>query len=64
MTKTVLTDYNVNDLISDPVLKQFYITDMNILLETYEEGKPEYKPKLMEQLKRKMVLVYIMDILH
>jgi len=52
MTKTVLTDYNVNDLISDPGLKQFYITDMNILLEKYEEGKPEYKPKLMEQLKR------------
>jgi glycosyltransferase involved in cell wall biosynthesis len=52
MTKTVLTDYNVNDLISDPVLKQFYIKDMNYLLENYEQGKPEYKPKLMEQLKR------------
>jgi glycosyltransferase involved in cell wall biosynthesis len=52
MTKTVLTDYNVNNLISDPILKQFYIKDMNILLENYEEGKPEYKPKLMEQLKR------------
>jgi len=52
MTKTVLTDYNVNDLISDPILKQFYIKDMNTLLENYEEGKPEYKPKLMEQLKR------------
>ena len=52
MTKTVLTEYNVNDLISDPVLKQFYIKDMNILLENYEQGKPEYKPKLMEQLKK------------
>jgi hypothetical protein len=52
MTKTVLTDYNVNNLISDPVLKQFYVKDMNYLLENYEQGKPEYKPKLMEQLKR------------
>lgn len=52
MTKTVLTEYNVNDLISDPVLKQFYIKDMNILLENYEQGRPEHKPKLMEQLKR------------
>jgi glycosyltransferase involved in cell wall biosynthesis len=52
MTKTVLTDYNVDDLISDSLLKQFYIKDMNSLLENYEQGKPEYKPKLMEQLKK------------
>jgi glycosyltransferase involved in cell wall biosynthesis len=52
MTRTVVTDYNINDLISDPILKQFYIKNMNNLLEAYEQGKPEYKPKLMEQLKK------------
>ena len=52
MTKTVSTDYNIDDLIFDPILKQFYVRDMNTLLEGYEQGKPEYKPKLMEQMKK------------
>jgi glycosyltransferase involved in cell wall biosynthesis len=51
LTKTVETSLQVDDYFIDPYLKQFYITDMNILLETYEPGKPEHKPKLMEQMK-------------
>jgi glycosyltransferase involved in cell wall biosynthesis len=51
LTKTVETDLKIDDYFVDPVLKQFYTADMNILLETYEPGKPEYKPKLMEQMK-------------
>lgn len=51
LTKTVETDLKIDDYFIDPILKQFYTVDMNILLETYEPGKPEYKPKLMEQMK-------------
>jgi glycosyltransferase involved in cell wall biosynthesis len=51
LTKTVETDLQVDDYFIDPILKQFYTRDMNILLETYEPGKPEHKPKLMEQMK-------------
>jgi hypothetical protein len=51
LTKTVETDLKIDDYFVDPILKQFYTEDMNILLETYEPGKPEHKPKLMEQMK-------------
>jgi glycosyltransferase involved in cell wall biosynthesis len=51
MTKTVETELKIDDYFIDPILKQFYTKDMNIFLETYEPGKPEYKPKLMEQMK-------------
>jgi len=51
LTKTVETDLKIDDYFIDPILKQFYTVDMNVLLETYEPGKPEYKPKLMEQMK-------------
>ena len=51
LTKTVETNLQIDDYFIDPILKQFYIKDMNVLLETYEPGRPEYKPKLMEQMK-------------
>jgi hypothetical protein len=51
LTRTVETNLQVNDYFIDDSLKQFYITDMNILLETYEPGKPEHKPRLQEQMK-------------
>lgn len=51
-TKTVETDYDVNELVINPNLKQFYTIDMNELLKNYEQGKPEYKPKLLEQMKK------------
>ena len=51
LTKTVETNLQVDDYFIDDSLKQFYITDMNILLENYEPGRPEHKPKLLEQMK-------------
>ena len=51
LTRTVETNLQVDDYFTDLDLKQFYITDMNILLETYEPGKPEHKPRLQEQMK-------------
>jgi hypothetical protein len=51
-TKTVPSPYTVDDFVKDPVLKQFYMYDMNTLLEQYEPGRPEHKPKLLEQMKK------------
>ena len=51
-TKTKLSRFTVDDFIDDADLKQFYMVDMNNLLTNYEPGKPEYKPKLMEQIKK------------
>jgi glycosyltransferase involved in cell wall biosynthesis len=51
-TKTIPSKYTVDDFVKDPVLKQFYMYDVNKLLEDYEPGKPKYKPKLLEQMKK------------
>jgi hypothetical protein len=51
-TKTVPSRYTVDDFIEDPVLKQFYMFDMNNVLESYEPGRPENKPRLLEQIKK------------
>jgi glycosyltransferase involved in cell wall biosynthesis len=50
-TKTQLSRFTVDDFIDDAELKQFYMIDMNNLLTNYEPGKPENKPKLMEQIR-------------
>jgi glycosyltransferase involved in cell wall biosynthesis len=42
--------YNINDFINDPILRQFYITDMNNLLTNYEPGRLENKPLMIEQI--------------
>lgn len=51
-TKTVPSPYTIDNFITDPFLKQFYMYDMNSLLENYEPGRPENKPKLLEQMKQ------------
>ena len=51
-TKTVPSRYTVDDFIKDPVLKQFYLYDMNNVLASYEPGRPENKPRLLEQIKK------------
>jgi glycosyltransferase involved in cell wall biosynthesis len=52
VTKIVPSRYIVDDFVKNPVLKQFYMIDMNELLANYEPGKPEHKPKLLEQMKQ------------
>jgi glycosyltransferase involved in cell wall biosynthesis len=49
-TKTILSKYNVDYFIKDPELKQFYMKDMNSVLENYLPGRPENKPELNEQI--------------
>jgi glycosyltransferase involved in cell wall biosynthesis len=51
--KVTLSRYTVDDFITDPVLKQFYMHDMNRLLEDYEPGRPEHKPEMLEQVKKR-----------
>lgn len=51
-TRTTHSRYTVDDFITDPVLKQFYMYDMNNVLEGYEPGRPENKPILLEQMKK------------
>jgi glycosyltransferase involved in cell wall biosynthesis len=51
-TRTIPSRYTVDDFIKDPVLKQFYMYDMNSVLEWYAPGRPENKPKLLEQIKK------------
>jgi hypothetical protein len=43
--------YSIDDFVKNPELKKFYMLDMNTLLENYEPGRPENKPKLLEQIK-------------
>jgi glycosyltransferase involved in cell wall biosynthesis len=52
LTRTVPSRFTVDDFIKDPVLKQFYMYDMNNVLEGYEPGRPENKPKLLAQMKK------------
>jgi glycosyltransferase involved in cell wall biosynthesis len=52
MSKMKESIYIVDDFIKDPVLKQFYMIDMNNLLNNYELGDIKYKPQLVEQLNK------------
>jgi glycosyltransferase involved in cell wall biosynthesis len=52
LTRVTPSRYTVDDFVKNPILKQFYMIDMNELLATYEPGKPEHKPKLLEQMKQ------------
>ena len=51
-TRTVPSKYSVDDFIKDPVLKQFYMYDMDDLLSNYELGKIEHKPGLVENISK------------
>jgi glycosyltransferase involved in cell wall biosynthesis len=44
--------YTVDHFITNPILKQFYMIDMNALLQSYEPGRLENKPKIVEQLAK------------
>jgi glycosyltransferase involved in cell wall biosynthesis len=51
-SKTIPSPYTIDDFIKDPILKDFYMNKMNNLLEDYEPGRPENKPKLLEQMRK------------
>lgn len=53
LSKVIPSQYKVSDFIKNPILKQFYMEDINNVLEQYEAGKIENKPILLKELKIK-----------
>ena len=57
-----LSQVTVNDFIKDPYSLDFYINEIDGILEKYDQGKPEHKPDVIKQLhemtheREKMVL--------
>ena len=48
--KACLSNYTVDHFIKQPELKDFYMNDMNNLIENYEPGRLENKPEILKQL--------------
>ena len=46
-----LSTKTVDDFITEKDLKQFFINDIDKLLNNYEPGKPEYKPDVLKQIE-------------
>ena len=42
---------NIDNFISDPILKKFYLEDVDTILESYDPGHPKYKPDVILQYK-------------
>ena len=47
---TSVSEKKVEEFVKEPDLKQFFMYDIDKLLETYEAGKPENKPDVLKQL--------------
>ena len=45
------TELTVDHFVQDPILKQFYMNDIDNLLSFYPEGNPNMKPDVIEQTK-------------
>jgi glycosyltransferase involved in cell wall biosynthesis len=44
------SDLKVDEFIKEDELKQFFLHDIDTILENYEPGKPEYKPDVLKQM--------------
>ena len=45
------TSIQPEDLVKEPDILNFFMNDVNILLETYDPGRPEHKPDVTKQLE-------------
>jgi glycosyltransferase involved in cell wall biosynthesis len=45
-----ISKVNVEDFIKENDIMQFFMKDIDALLESYEPGKPEYKPDVLKQM--------------
>ena len=45
------TNLKVSDFISDSDMRDFYMNKINVLLQTYEPGRPENKPEVVKQIE-------------
>ena len=44
------SEKTVDDFVKDPILKKFYMEDVDEILKTYEPGKIDYKPDVTKQI--------------
>jgi glycosyltransferase involved in cell wall biosynthesis len=49
-----LSTKTVDDFVEDSTVKQFFMHDIDDILNNYEPGKPMYKPDVLEQMKQLM----------
>jgi glycosyltransferase involved in cell wall biosynthesis len=47
----------IDEFIKEPKMKQFYLNDVDELLDAYDPGKPENKPETMKQIKEKEEII-------
>jgi glycosyltransferase involved in cell wall biosynthesis len=47
-----LTTKTVDDFVHDSIIKQFFMYDIDDILNKYEPGKPIYKPDVLEQIEK------------
>jgi glycosyltransferase involved in cell wall biosynthesis len=58
------SNYAINDFMDNAELIEFYVKNVNNILESYDQGNPKHKPLIMEELKkieetqRKMKIVF------
>jgi hypothetical protein len=45
------TSIQPDELVKEPEILNFFMNDVNILLESYDPGRPEHKPDVLKQLK-------------
>jgi len=46
-----LSNKTVDDFVDDSTVKQFFMHDIDDILNNYEPGKPIYKPDVLEQIQ-------------
>ena len=51
MSRIIPSRFKIDDFITDTVLKDFYVKNMNEILIQYQDGIPEKKPRLMKALE-------------
>ena len=44
------TEIKPSDIVKEPEILNFFINDINSLLDLYEPGKPKYKPDVIKQI--------------
>lgn len=47
------SSFKVKNLIKDSSIREFYTKEIDLLLETYEQGQIKYKPDVLEEIKRR-----------
>jgi glycosyltransferase involved in cell wall biosynthesis len=52
MTRAIPSKYNICNFIKERDMIQFYVREVNQILEYYDPGSPKYKPLILEEIKK------------